>query len=118
MAIAPSLLTLGVNASPFMTHLRVSWIERAWMRHLARRGLSRRRIARGFGRNVSTVIIHCDGIERRVKRHKEPLYRRRYAKARRDALAAQGLCLNGASHGPATHGVLCAACREVHRRSQ
>ena len=118
MAVAPSLLTLGVNASAFMAHLRVSWIERAWMRHLARRGLSRRRIARGFGRNVSTVIVHCDGIERRVRRCTEPLYRRRYARDRRAKLRAQGDCINSSAHGPAVSGVLCERCRETHRRSQ
>lgn len=37
-----------------------------------------------------------------------------YATARRTRLRALGLCLNGAKHGPATHGVLCAACRLAH----
>jgi hypothetical protein len=35
--------------------------------------------------------------------------------SRRDMLADKGLCITGPSHGPATHGVLCRACRLVHR---
>lgn len=42
-----------------------------------------------------------------------------YSKSRRDLLRAQKLCINGTSHGLATHGVLCERCRMVHRgRSQ
>lgn len=33
---------------------------------------------------------------------------------RRADLLARGLCLNGATHGPATHGRCCAWCRAVH----
>ncbi len=36
------------------------------------------------------------------------------AKERRDDLTAKGLCLNGATHGPATRGRLCDWCRAVH----
>lgn len=39
------------------------------------------------------------------------------AKLRRDELKAKGLCISSATHGPATDGVLCARCREQHRRS-
>lgn len=41
-------------------------------------------------------------------------YRAR-AKFRRALLGEQKLCLNGESHGPATHGVRCAWCHAVHR---
>lgn len=34
---------------------------------------------------------------------------------RRATNRAAGVCINGASHGEATHGVLCLACRIVHR---
>lgn len=40
------------------------------------------------------------------------------AKRRRDENRASGTCINGSSHGNATHGVLCEVCRETHRRSQ
>lgn len=40
---------------------------------------------------------------------------RTIAKTRRDALAADGLCINGKSHGRATHGVRCKRCYDVHR---
>lgn len=43
--------------------------------------------------------------------------RRLLAKMRRAELVAAGKCLNAASHGKATHGRLCAGCRETHRRS-
>lgn len=43
---------------------------------------------------------------------------RDYAKNRRDGLRAQRLCLNGKSHGKATHGCRCATCHETHRRSR
>ena len=39
------------------------------------------------------------------------------ARLRRAELRAQKLCINGASHGPATDGVLCTSCREKHRRT-
>ncbi len=39
------------------------------------------------------------------------------AKHRRDRLRAAGLCISGAAHGEATHGVLCLKCRIVHRGS-
>lgn len=39
----------------------------------------------------------------------------RNAKARRDRLRSQGLCINAAAHGPATHGCLCESCRITHR---
>lgn len=38
-----------------------------------------------------------------------------YSKKRRDGLREQKLCINGASHGPATHGCLCWPCRAVRR---
>lgn len=37
------------------------------------------------------------------------------AKTRRTELAAEGLCINGRSHGPATHGVRCKRCDDVHK---
>src|SRR5512143_857409 len=37
------------------------------------------------------------------------------AKNRRDELREEGLCINGRSHGPATHGCLCWPCRAMHR---
>lgn len=39
------------------------------------------------------------------------------AKLRRDGLIADGVCLNGRLHGPATNGVRCARCAETHRRT-
>lgn len=39
---------------------------------------------------------------------------RRYARDRRELLAVRGLCINGALHGVATHGKLCARCRTTH----
>ena len=100
-----------------MTAPRVTWIERALIRHLARRRVPPRRIARAFGRNRATVYIHCRGIERRPTPPLTDEARRIIAKDRRDLLRSHRLCLNGGHHGPATHGVLCAACRETHRRS-
>ncbi len=41
---------------------------------------------------------------------------RRVSKARRDTNRTAGLCINGASHGKATSGKLCALCRDVHNR--
>jgi hypothetical protein len=35
----------------------------------------------------------------------------------RDSNRAAHVCLTSAAHGPATDGVLCAACRATHRRS-
>lgn len=43
--------------------------------------------------------------------------RRFKARHRRDTLTSAGLCLSGSAQGPATHGVLCEACRETHRKS-
>jgi len=40
------------------------------------------------------------------------------SRARRAVLRAQGICINGVPHGPATHGVLCERCRLVHRRGR
>ena len=40
--------------------------------------------------------------------------RNQRSSARRTRLRKDGLCINGISHGPATHGVLCAACRVTH----
>lgn len=39
------------------------------------------------------------------------------ARDRRADLKARGVCINNAAHGPATSGVLCAACRETHKRT-
>ena len=42
----------------------------------------------------------------------------RWARRRREANAAAGLCLNennAGTHGKATHGKLCKACRDTHR---
>lgn len=38
-----------------------------------------------------------------------------YSKKRRDSLREEKLCINGRSHGKATHGDLCWPCRAVHR---
>ena len=43
---------------------------------------------------------------------------RDYARRRRAANTAAGLCLNNAKHGKATHGVRCKRCHETHRRSR
>lgn len=127
MAVAPSLLTLGLNASTFMAHRRVSWLERAWMRHLARRGLSRRRIARGFGRSEWCVVEHCKGIAARCR-----LRARSSSDADRRAASADvkaerrsaGRCINGPSsgyvsrrgtvHGEVVRGGKCQRCIDVH----
>lgn len=37
------------------------------------------------------------------------------ARDRRARLAAKKVCINGASHGPRTHGCRCAWCDAVHR---
>lgn len=68
------------------------------------------------------LALHIDhlprvDLARRPRRLSTTLHKRRYAKRRRDALRAAKLCINGASHGPATHGRLCATCRDVHRES-
>lgn len=68
------------------------------------------------------LALHVDhlarvDLARRPRRLSTALHRRRYAKRRRDALRALKLCINAASHGPATHGVLCESCRNVHRES-
>lgn len=39
-----------------------------------------------------------------------PLMHAVYAKRRRDRLRAQGLCINGATHGPAVRGGRCQLC--------
>ncbi len=41
--------------------------------------------------------------------------KRQYSAIRRERLKAEGLCISSRSHGPATHGVVCAACRIVHK---
>jgi hypothetical protein len=41
-----------------------------------------------------------------------------WARDRRARLKDLGLCINNEAHGPATHGVLCAACRETHRHGK
>jgi hypothetical protein len=38
------------------------------------------------------------------------------AKNRRDDLTARGFCINGETHGPATHGRRCLWCKVVHYR--
>jgi len=40
-----------------------------------------------------------------------------YSRDRRARLRAAGVCINGESHGRATHGVLCESCRLIHRKS-
>jgi hypothetical protein len=52
-----------------------------------------------------------------IRRYKTPYQKRKYARKRRLALAGKSLCINNGSHGRATHGVLCDACRLVHRES-
>jgi hypothetical protein len=49
--------------------------------------------------------------------YKTALHYRRKAERRRSRLADLGLCINAASHGPATHGVRCERCAQVHKRS-
>ena len=44
----------------------------------------------------------------------QPLTRNQRGAARRIRLRQAGICINAISHGPATHGVLCAACRVTH----
>lgn len=39
-----------------------------------------------------------------------------YAKARRQRLASDHMCINGSTHGAATHGVRCGWCHDVNRR--
>lgn len=56
-----------------------------------------------------------DAVGRRV--YRSHLADREHARARREQLRLEGLCINGRSHGPATEGVLCATCRTQHRRS-
>lgn len=51
------------------------------------------------------------------RRYRTDRVRRIKAKNRRDRLREQKLCLNGESHGPATHGCRCFACHETHKRS-
>lgn len=100
----------------FMTHLRVSWVERALMRHLARRRVPARAIARAFGRRHMTVLAHVRDVQRR-RPHWTAAQKRRYARERRARLATAGDCITSAAHGKATHGRLCGLCREVHSRS-
>lgn len=55
---------------------------------------------RGRGRNgqhVSRETTRLDAADQRRKR------------------ASQGLCINGAAHGPATHGTKCERCYLVHK---
>jgi hypothetical protein len=40
---------------------------------------------------------------------------RAYMRAYRQDLKKAGLCVYSKNHGPATHGVRCAACAELHR---
>lgn len=40
---------------------------------------------------------------------------REFARGRRRILADAKICINGVSHGKATHGILCYRCRLVHR---
>lgn len=53
----------------------------------------------------------------RARRYRSSVVRRTKAKHRRDALAAQGLCINGARHGRATRGCRCESCATQHGRS-
>jgi len=54
--------------------------------------------------------IETPGDRRQVKREFNS-----YSAQRRDQLIAEGVCINGRSHGRATDGVLCRRCRLVHR---
>lgn len=56
-------------------------------------------------------------LGRRRRTYSTTRNQRTYAKRRRDGLRGKKLCINGALHGPATHGSLCMACRETHRRT-
>lgn len=100
----------------FIAHLRVTWVERALMRYLARRRVPARKIAHAFGRRHMTVLEHVRDVQRK-RRKRTNRERRLIAKMRRDELRLEGNCINGAGHGRATHGVRCAGCAETHRRS-
>lgn len=81
------------------------------------------------------VVHHCLGLRREVnalrrdarrdnyqpaepRRFKTAYHQRRAARDRRRELAAQKLCINGATHGSATHGVRCEDCHETHKESR
>jgi hypothetical protein len=111
-----------------MHAVRVSWIERALMRHLCRRGLSRSRIAHGFGRGLTSVMEHCRGITRPCRvRCRTDADRRATSKDRRDELRAANRCIcgplngrvsvRGTSHGSPVAGGRCQRCIDARRRS-
>ena len=52
-----------------------------------------------------------------TKPYRSTYEQRLIARDRRFDLVARQLCLNGAAHGKATHGVLCERCRISHRRT-
>lgn len=52
---------------------------------------------------------------RRKTNYRSELHVRTAAEQRRATLAKEGVCINGRSHGPRTHGVRCRACWIVHR---
>lgn len=126
------LLTHGIHLSTGMHAARISWLERAWMRHLARRGLSRRRIARGFGRAEWTVVMHCKGITNqcrlRCPRGRTDADRRADSADAKTALRAAGRCIcgplsgfisrRGTVHGPVVRGGKCQRCLDVHAGKQ
>lgn len=56
--------------------------------------------------------------EKLQRKMKDSLIRRERSRLRRAVLRSQGLCLSGANHGPATHGVLCERCRIIHTLSR
>lgn len=61
--------------------------------------------------------VLADLARPRRRAYKTTYGHRKRAKARRAALAADRLCINGRSHGPATHGPRCEGCAATHRRS-
>lgn len=52
-----------------------------------------------------------------MRRYQTIYHKRQYARRRREVLRSYNLCINGMTHGTATCGVLCSACRDTHRRS-
>lgn len=51
------------------------------------------------------------------REYRTPWEWREKARLRRIRLRELLVCINGIAHGPATHGVRCKHCHEVHRKS-
>lgn len=63
------------------------------------------------------ALVLAEVRNRPRRRYKTDPVRRIKAKHRRDELREQNHCINGSSHGLATHGCRCEPCHETHRRS-